>query len=169
MGVGFRDVVFLAVVLGGAGIMGAGLLRPSESPPAQPSKPLAVRSDLQSIVAAVNTSFRDRWAEQRLVPAAPAPELTVMRRLALVLCGSVPSLEEIRRFEAGPKEGRIEAWLDDLLGRPPLRRLPGRAVRSRLCRHRGRAISPVPPPSLHRLVERRALGESPLRLARHAN
>ncbi len=116
MGVGFRDVVFLAVVLGGAGIMGAGLLRPSESPPAQPTKPLAVRSDLQSIVAAVNTSFRDRWAEQRLAPAAPAPELTVMRRLALVLCGSVPSLEEIRRFEARPKEGRIEAWLDDLLG-----------------------------------------------------
>ena len=36
MGVGFRDVVFLAVVLGGTGIMGAGLLRPSGSPPAQP-------------------------------------------------------------------------------------------------------------------------------------
>ena len=29
MGVGYRDVVFLAVVLGGTGIMGAGLLRPS--------------------------------------------------------------------------------------------------------------------------------------------
>ena len=38
-----------------------------------------------------------------------------MRRLSLVLCGSVPSLEEIRRFEARPKEERIEAWLDDLL------------------------------------------------------
>ena len=39
----------------------------------------------------------------------------MMRRLALVLCGSVPSLEEIRRFEAQPKEGRMEAWVDDLL------------------------------------------------------
>ena len=38
-----------------------------------------------------------------------------MRRLALVLCGSVPSLEEIRRFEARPKQERVKAWLDDLL------------------------------------------------------
>ncbi len=38
-----------------------------------------------------------------------------MRRLCLALCGFAPSLEEIRRFEARPKEGRIEAWLDDLL------------------------------------------------------
>ena len=116
MGVGYRDVVFLAVVLGGTGIMGAGLLRPSEAPTAQPSKPLAVRSDVRTIVAAVDASFRDRWAEQKIVPAAPADELTVVRRLALVLCGSVPSLEEVRRFEARPKAGRIEAWIDDLLG-----------------------------------------------------
>jgi Protein of unknown function (DUF1549)/Protein of unknown function (DUF1553) len=115
MGVGYRDVLFLAVVLGGTGIMGAGLFRPSGSRSAQPSKPLAVRSDLKTIVAAVDASFRDRWAEQMLVPAAPAPDLAVMRRLALVLCGSVPSLEEVRRFEARPNEGRVGAWLDDLL------------------------------------------------------
>ena len=93
MSVGYRDVLFLAVVLGGTGIMGASLFRASGPKSAQPSNPLAVRSDHKSIVAAVDASFRDRWAEQNLVPAAPAPELTVMRRLALVLCGSVPSLE----------------------------------------------------------------------------
>ena len=39
-----------------------------------------------------------------------------MRRLALALTGSVPSLEEIRRFEALPAAGDgIDAWLDDLL------------------------------------------------------
>ena len=38
-----------------------------------------------------------------------------MRRLALALCGTIPSLEEIRRFEATPKQGRLEAWLDSLL------------------------------------------------------
>ncbi len=38
-----------------------------------------------------------------------------MRRLSLSLCGTVPSLEEIRRFEARPAEGRIESWVDDLL------------------------------------------------------
>ena len=45
MDVGYRDVLFLAVVLGGTGIMGAGLLRSSGSPSAQPRNSLAVRSD----------------------------------------------------------------------------------------------------------------------------
>ncbi len=106
MHVGSRDVVFLAVVLGGTGIMGAGLLRSSGSPSTQPLKSLAVRSELRTIVEEVDRSFRERWVEQKLVPAALASELAVMRRLALALCGSVPSLEEIRRFEARPKEGR---------------------------------------------------------------
>ena len=115
MHVGSRDVVFLVAVVGGTGIMGAGLLRSSGSPSAEPSKPLAVRSDLRTIVEAVDRSFREGWGEQKLVPAAPASELAVMRRLALALCGSVPSLEEIRRFEARPREGRVEAWVDNLL------------------------------------------------------
>ena len=38
MGVGVRDCLFLAVVLGGTGILGAGLVRLSGAPPAQPSK-----------------------------------------------------------------------------------------------------------------------------------
>jgi Protein of unknown function (DUF1549)/Protein of unknown function (DUF1553) len=115
MGVGFRDALFLAVVVGGTAIMGAGLLRPSGSPATQPPKPLTLKSDLQTIVKQVDASFRRRWEEQSLVAAAGAPELMVMRRLALALCGSVPSLEEIRRFEARPKDGRVDAWLDDLL------------------------------------------------------
>ena len=38
-----------------------------------------------------------------------------MRRLSLALCGTVPSLEEIRRFEARPKDVRVAEWLDALL------------------------------------------------------
>ena len=38
-----------------------------------------------------------------------------MRRLALALTGSVPSLEEIRRFEGRPEGTRIDAWIDELL------------------------------------------------------
>ena len=38
-----------------------------------------------------------------------------MRRLSLALCGTVPSLEEIRRFEARPKDTRVTEWLDTLL------------------------------------------------------
>jgi hypothetical protein len=110
-----RDVLFLGVVLGGTGIMGAGLVRQSAAPPPQPANPAMVKPDLGTIVSEVNSSFRDRWAEQKLVHANPAPDLALMRRLSLALCGFVPSLEEIRRFEARPQETRIEAWLDELL------------------------------------------------------
>jgi hypothetical protein len=116
MGVGVRDCLFLAVVVGGAGIMGAGLVRMSGPPATQAIKQEGFRSDCQSIVDQVDASFREYWAQQKLVPATPASDLAVMRRLALVLCGTVPSLEEIRRFESRPKERRVEAWLDDLLG-----------------------------------------------------
>jgi hypothetical protein len=74
-----------------------------------------LRTDADVIVANVNACFRRRWAERGFVPAAPAPELAVMRRLSLALCGSVPSLEEIRRFEASPPAGRMETWLNGLL------------------------------------------------------
>jgi hypothetical protein len=115
MRVGFRDLLFLGVVLGGTGITAAGLLRPSGSTPAQPLKPAKVAPALAEVVDAVNASFRRHWAEQKLLPASRTNDLALMRRLALTLCGFVPSLEEIRRFEAKPKDGRIEAWLDELL------------------------------------------------------
>ncbi len=106
-----RDLVFLIAVMGGAAALAVGLLRP------------LARASVRPVVAApapgpnvgqVDTTFRQRWAEQGLTPAATAPELAVMRRLSLALCGTIPSLEEIRRFEARPQPGRIDAWLDDL-------------------------------------------------------
>ncbi len=165
MKVPVRDVVFLVVVLGGAGSLAAGLLRPVGRVGASPSSPRAAitRSDLCPLVARVDEAFRKRWTEQKLSAAAPAPELAVMRRLSLSLCGTVPSLEEIRRFEARPTGRRIDAWLDDLLARPPLRRLPGRAVCAGVRRHRGRAVPAVSPPPLHRLAQRCDPRESALR------
>jgi hypothetical protein len=38
-----------------------------------------------------------------------------MRRLSLALLGSIPALEEIRRFESRPAGTRVDAWLDELL------------------------------------------------------
>ena len=64
MGLGMRDLLFLGVVLGGAGIMGAGLLRTSGSTPAQASGTAAVKPDLGPIVSAVDASFRRRWSER---------------------------------------------------------------------------------------------------------
>jgi Protein of unknown function (DUF1553)/Protein of unknown function (DUF1549) len=48
-------------------------------------------------------------------PVPPAAELTVARRLSLAVAGCIPSLEEIRAFEAGPDPGRMDWWLAHLL------------------------------------------------------
>jgi hypothetical protein len=116
---GMRDLLFIGVVLGGAGVLGAGLFRPPGSAPSAPSKgeeaQEVARDAFRPVVAEVDASFRRGWAERGLDHAPGAPELAIMRRLALALTGSVPSLEEIRRFEARPPSGRNGAWLDDLL------------------------------------------------------
>jgi hypothetical protein len=115
MRVGMRDLLFLSVVLSGTALMGAGLVHVSGTPEAQPSAKSAVKPGLGPIVSAVDESFRRRWSERNLARAPVAGELTVMRRLAQALAGTIPSLEETRRFESLPKEGRIEAWLEVLL------------------------------------------------------
>jgi hypothetical protein len=53
--------------------------------------------------------------ERLLQPAPLADDLTLARRLSLALTGSVPSLEEIRAFEAQPAATRMEWWMNRLL------------------------------------------------------
>jgi Protein of unknown function (DUF1549)/Protein of unknown function (DUF1553) len=108
-----RDVLFLGVIVAGVGTLGAGVLRPLAVP--RRPEPIARQAESPPIVADVDAIFHRGWDACGVVPAPRAPELAVMRRLALVLCGTVPSLEEIRRFEARPGGSRLQAWLDDLL------------------------------------------------------
>ena len=115
MRVGARDLLFLSVVSGGLATIGAGLFRPFAATSTRRSGDQGIRPDVQRVVSAVDMAFRRRWADEKLVPAAEADELAVMRRVALALVGTIPSLEEVRRFEARPKHARLEAWLDDVL------------------------------------------------------
>jgi hypothetical protein len=110
-----RDLIFVSVVLGGGLALARGALRTPASAPAHLALVAAARVDLVTVVKDVDAVFRRLRAEKGLAPAPRAPELSVLRRLSLTLTGSIPSLEEIRRFEARPPEGRIEAWVDDLL------------------------------------------------------
>ena len=59
--------------------------------------------------------FAAEWAADGLTPAEPADELTVLRRLTLALHGTIPSLEQIRAFEADAAPGRLDRWCDRLL------------------------------------------------------
>jgi hypothetical protein len=66
--------------------------------------------DLAPVVEQVDRLFQLRWAEEMIVPAARADELQVLRRLSLALTGTIPSLAEIRQFEADRMPDRLRRW-----------------------------------------------------------
>ena len=59
------------------------------------------------VVSAVDDLLADRWQAADVPVAAAVDELTVLRRLSQTLHGTIPSLEEIRRFEADDRPDRL--------------------------------------------------------------
>jgi hypothetical protein len=72
-------------------------------------------SEVEPVVLQVDRLFARKWSEAGVTPANPASELTVLRRLSQVLHGTVPSLEEIRVFEADAGPRKIERWVERML------------------------------------------------------
>ena len=110
-----RDLLFLGLVGGGLLAVGAGLLPPRAArAPAASQAILDQGQDLREIIKQVNNSFRQQWSTAGVPVAEPATELLVARRLSLGLMGTVPSLEEVRQFEALPAGQRLPWWLDHI-------------------------------------------------------
>src|SRR5262245_7434689 len=84
------------------------------SPPAWPGsagRPVSRLADgLDAVVERVDRLFARKWASAELEPAAAADDLQVLRRLSLALLGTVPSLEEIRKFEEISESARLQNW-----------------------------------------------------------
>jgi hypothetical protein len=111
-----KNLLFLSLVGGGAATLAARLLPPRQPTPLTRYANDAVRDDgFRASVAKLDAAFADRWAAAGLTPAGPADDLVVARRLALGLAGTVPSLEEVRQFEALPPGERLAWWVDHLL------------------------------------------------------
>jgi hypothetical protein len=87
-----------------------GMARTTEA--RSPSQPPAEISDA---VHAVDGYFESAWKESASKLAPPADELQVLRRLTFALCGTIPSLEEIRIFESNPAPDRLDQWTSRLL------------------------------------------------------
>ena len=66
-------------------------------------------------VERIDSLLRDRADAAGLDAAGPADDLTVLRRTWLALAGTIPSLEEIRLFEADSESGRLDRWLSRIL------------------------------------------------------
>jgi hypothetical protein len=111
-----RNLLFLGLLGGGFYALAANLMPPREPQALAAYDTSAYRdADFLASVRRVDDSFRTQWDAERLQPAPAAADLAVARRLALALAGTVPSLEEIRQFEALPADQRIPWWVDHLL------------------------------------------------------
>jgi hypothetical protein len=110
-----KNLFFFGLIAGGAIALALHLIPPHE-PKAHRHDfaPEADRGFLKT-VHSIDHEFEVRWAAENQTPAEPAPDLLVMRRLALGLMGTVPSLEEVRRFEALPEAERLPWWIDHVL------------------------------------------------------
>ena len=80
--------------------------------------PPVLSDDFAEIVAQVDRHFVKHWEKQIIVPSEQADDLQILRRLSLSLCGTIPSLEEIRAFEADDKPARINRWTARIMADP---------------------------------------------------
>ncbi|MCA9245867.1 MAG: DUF1549 domain-containing protein [Planctomycetales bacterium] len=111
-----RNLLFFAVSLTGLVALGASLFRQVESNQEHPRRTISdeQREGIRLVASSIDAAMAAKWQEEGLTPAGPADELTVIRRLALALVGTTPSLEEIRWLERLPADQQFEAYLDAL-------------------------------------------------------
>ncbi len=81
------------------------------STPNKVSKQFAV----QPTTRRLDQWFETRWTDEQITPATAAEPLAILRRLSLALHGTVPSLEEVRQFDADGGSLKIERWTQRLL------------------------------------------------------
>ena len=111
-----RNLLFLGLCLAGVMVLASSL---APSPPPEHwndfSPARTVAPDFAAAVNELNDVFRQEWQASNLQAAPRADDLAVARRLSLALTGTIPSLEEIRMFEARPAEQRLDWWMHGLL------------------------------------------------------
>ncbi len=111
-----RNLFFVGVILLGVGAVRAALFPPPVPPHTAHFDPgLYDTDDFRDTVAAVDGAMRERIAREGLEPAPAAEPLQVARRLSLALTGTIPSLQEIRQFEAYQGDHRLHWWLEGIL------------------------------------------------------
>jgi hypothetical protein len=109
-----RNLFFLAVILGGMVLL-TGSLQPLYKARAAKQLPnLSLAPDEQATVRKFDGLFRAQWQHLSVTPSAQATDLTIMRRLHLALMDTVPSLLEIRKFEALASDDRPVTWLGEI-------------------------------------------------------
>ncbi|HWB14157.1 MAG TPA: DUF1549 domain-containing protein [Pirellulales bacterium] len=114
-----RNFVFILLCLAGLTGLAASLVPVHKGPRENRLHPAnaGVVADREAAETAslIDQTFRADWSRENLIPTPRADDLTIARRLALGLMGTIPSLEELRHLEAEPADGRLDRWLTDIL------------------------------------------------------
>jgi hypothetical protein len=107
-----RNLIFLAMVAVALAAFAASVLPKAD----ERGNSLALdRASIAATAARVDAAFAKHWADSGLSPSPLADDLLVARRISLALVGTIPSLEEIRRFEKLPADHRVDSWLAERL------------------------------------------------------
>lgn len=72
-------------------------------------------SSIRTVASKIDESFQEQWQQAGIQPTTRADDLIILRRLALGLAGTIPSVEEIRAIEKIPSDQRIEWYVSRLL------------------------------------------------------
>lgn len=84
---------------------------PKEIPPPLDEQILSIRAS----ALLVDNAIRGSATAQQVALAPVADDFVVLRRLMLGLCGTIPSLAEIRIFESLSTDERLERWTQKLV------------------------------------------------------
>ena len=106
-----RNIVFIGVTVLGIAVLWAML--PTHGSLAQPTtfRPASdVQSNISEIAGRVDAAFESDWQKQDISPVGLASDLNVARRLSLGLNGTIPSVQEIKAFEAIDSDQRVHYW-----------------------------------------------------------
>lgn len=111
-----RNLLFIGLcVVGLSAVANRLLSRNHIEPPRAADAGVSRSPDFQATLAKVNGEFAATWQKHGLQATPRADDLTIARRLSLGLCGTVPSVEEIRALEQQPAEQRVEWFVSHLL------------------------------------------------------
>lgn len=76
---------------------------------------VVAEQQIDQAVTRLNDWFHQHWQFEAVQVAESADDLTVLRRLSFSLFGTVPSLEDIRTFEADDRPDKIDRWVVRML------------------------------------------------------
>lgn len=79
------------------------------------ANPFSGSGEVKASAGKIDELIKRRWRDATIDPALPADPLQVLRRLSLALHGTIPSLEEVRQFEADAGPDRIVRWTRRML------------------------------------------------------